>query len=253
MSGRVRGGSAWLAVALAATLATRALAADATPPAPAPDSAALDAAAERLYGAGILLGSAPAAPAPAAAAPPPTELAPPAPPSPAAPAAQAAAVTGRAAPVRTGFFVGLDFETLGFFETVDHVSPIPEIVVGLGDDTFRLALLLSTFIGGDMGYAAGLRIAGGTGTAPGRIGYNLGIDLQAVGVDVPAPGVVANGKAEKGLLADLGATLNVASLTYGTGPVLWELHLLTVGYFYVPNTNGQSLAVGGGLAASWFP
>jgi hypothetical protein len=241
-----------IAIVLAATLAAPALAQAALPTASMnapPTGAQLDEAAEKVYRAGVFLSG--------AVAPPPTVLVVPAPPPlpvapqpPAAPTAQTTAVAQKPE-MLGGFFLALDFETLGFFEKVDHVSPIPEIVVGLGDETFRMALFLSTYIGSNMGYGGGLRFSGGTRAAP--VGYNLGIDVEGVAVSAPPGTAGSNGQLEKGTLGEVGGTFNAIDLTYRAGPVLLVLHVLSVGYFYVPNTNGQAFAIGGGLAASWFP
>jgi hypothetical protein len=248
-----------VAIVLAATLASRARA-QGTAPAAASNStanaAALDEAAEKVYRVGASLSG--------VVAPPPTALVVPASPPPAvappppavAPAAQTTAVA-KTPEVLDGFFLALDFETLGFFEfsgccnTPNWVAPLPELVVGQGTERFRYALLLGDLIGKAQGYTAGLRLAGGWEARP--VGYQLGVDLQfsyVPGAIVTHTGVVGGTQQNA---VDFTGSVNLVDVTYRYRSVLFELRAVSVGESYDLANGAFALSVGGGVAASWFP
>lgn len=174
----------------------------------------------------------------------------PPPPTTPPPVAVAAAPAPAAAPASSAVFVlGLDVETIGFFEKTDWVAPMPELVVGQGNETFRYALLLGDIVGKTQGYTAGFRLAGGWEAHP--VGYQLGVDLQftyAPDAIVSHHGVVGGTQEDA---VEVTGSVNLIDVTFRYKSVLFELRAASVGETYDFTNGAFAPSFGGGVAVDW--
>jgi hypothetical protein len=235
-----------VSIVLVLGLAAPAVGAETPPPPPSPNSAALDAAAEQAAHSAAVLGEGPGAPNPyltAAPTPYPTATPPPA-------VAVAAAPAPAAAPASPAVFVlGLDIETVGFFEKTDWVAPFPELIVGQGNEHFRYALLFGDIIGKTQGYTAGFRLAGGWEARP--VGFQLGLDLQftyAPGAILSQHGVVGGSPQDA---VEVTGSVNLVDVTFRYKSVLFELRAASVGETYDFTNGAYAPSFGGGVAVDW--
>lgn len=207
----------------------------------------LDAAAEQAARTAAALGAPLSTPTPTAnptGNPTPTSTGNPTP----TPTTVAVAPAKPQAPPTTGL-LGVDFETLAFFERTDWVSPAPELVLGYGNEGFRLALLVGAMLGKTTGYTAGLRLAGGWEAHP--VGYQLGIDLlftYVPGAAVSHPGIPGGSQQD---VVDFSALANLVDVTYRYKSLLFELRAVSVGESYDFYQGAYAPSLGGGVAVSW--